>query len=134
MSEVEGLRAWFAVPVAFLLVLGGLISVIGAFGLLRLPNFYQRIHAPAITITLGTGCILMASMIYFSVLLQQPVLHEITITLFLFMTAPVVSMLIMRAAVYRDLRLGRRESGIGAGDIYRFPAAAAETEVDKAAR
>ena len=104
MSGAETLTWWVAIPVAFLLVLGGLITVIGAFGLARLQNFYQRIHGPAITITLGAGCILVASMLYFTAAQSRLVIHELLISIFVLMTAPVVAMLIMRAGVYRELR------------------------------
>lgn len=103
----DTLPLWLALPVAALLVLGGLVVLIGALGLLRLDGFYQRIHGPAIAITLGAGCVLIASMLYFSGLQSRPVIHELLITAFVFLTAPVVAMLIMRAAVYRDLRAGR---------------------------
>jgi multicomponent K+:H+ antiporter subunit G len=109
MSAVETLPWWAAVPVSALLVLGGVIALTGALGLLRLANFYQRIHGPAITVTLGAGCILVASMLYFTVTQSRLVIHELLISVFVFMTAPVVAMLIMRAAVYRDLRAGRAE-------------------------
>jgi multicomponent K+:H+ antiporter subunit G len=102
MSFAETLPWWAALPVAFLLVLGGLIALIGTLGLLRLKTFYQRIHGPAITVTLGAGCILVASMIYFTVTQSRLVIHELLIGLFVLMTAPVVAMMIMRAAVYRD--------------------------------
>lgn len=105
--DLETLPLWASIPVVVLLILGGLIVLIGALGLLRLPNFYQRIHGPAITITIGAGSILIASMLYFSGMQSRPVVHELLITLFVFLTAPVTSMLIMRAAVYRDLRAGR---------------------------
>lgn len=107
MNFAESLPWWAALPVAFLLVLGGLIALIGTIGLLRLKTFYQRIHGPAITVTLGAGCILVASMIYFSVAQSRLVIHELLIGLFVLMTAPVVAMLIMRAAVYRDPRHNR---------------------------
>lgn len=107
MSGAEMLPWWAALPVALLLVLGGLITLIGTLGLLRMPSFYQRIHAPAITVTLGAGCLLVASMVTFSVTQSRPVIHEVLIGLFMLMTAPVVTMLIMRAAVYRDLRAAR---------------------------
>lgn len=106
-AALDTLPVWIALPVALLLILGGLIVFIGALGLLRLPEFYQRIHGPAITITLGAGCILIASMLFFSGLQARPVIHELLITIFVLLSAPVVSMLIMRAAVYRDLRAGK---------------------------
>lgn len=102
----ESLPLWLALPVVALLLVGGAVVLIGALGLLRLPNFYQRIHGPAITITFGAGSVLIASMLYFSGVQSRPVVHELLITLFVFMTAPVTSMMLMRAAVYRDLRAG----------------------------
>ena len=117
MSGAETLPWWAALPVAFLLVLGGLITVLGTLGMLRLQSFYQRIHGPAISIALGAGCILLASMLYFTVMQSRLVIHELLISVFVLMTAPVVSMLIMRAAVYRDLRAAREmDPGNDAGN------------------
>jgi multicomponent K+:H+ antiporter subunit G len=120
MKAVEDISLWAALPIVALLILGGSIILIGALGLMRLPSFYQRIHGPAITITLGAGCVLMASIIYFTVLQSRLVVHELIITVFLFMTAPVVAMMIMRAAVYRDLRAGKQDTGVLAGGVYQF--------------
>lgn len=55
MSGMEMLPWWAAIPVALLLILGGAITLIGAIGLARLQSFYQRMHGPAITVTLGAG-------------------------------------------------------------------------------
>lgn len=118
MSGMENIPAWAAVPVALLLVVGGSIILIGALGLMRLPSFYQRIHGPAITVTLGAGGVLLASMLYFTVLQSRPVMHEVIIAVFILMTAPVVSMLLMRAAIYRDLRAGKMEPKKGSKDVY----------------
>ena len=118
MSGIADLPAWAALVVALLLILGASIVLIGALGLLRLPTFYQRIHGPAVMLTLGAGAILIASMVYFTVAQSRLVIHEAVISLFLLMTAPVVSMLIMRAAVYRDLRARKGESGATAGGVY----------------
>lgn len=120
MKTFENLPAWAALPVSLLLILGGAIILIGALGLMRLPSFYQRIHGPAITVTLGAGCILLASMLYFTVLQSRLVIHEIIISLFLLLTAPVVAMLLMRAAVYRDLRLSKLAARADAEEIYQF--------------
>jgi multicomponent K+:H+ antiporter subunit G len=121
MSGIEHLPGWAALPVALLLVLGASIVLVGALGLLRLRTFYQRIHGPAITVTLGAGCLLLASMLYFTVAQSRLVIHEIIIAVFLLMTAPVVSMTIMRAAVYRDLRARKHDAGATAGDVYVIP-------------
>ena len=92
---------WAAIPTILLLVLGGLLTVIGSLGLLRLPNFYARMHGPSMGNTLGTGSVLIASMMMSSALLSRPVVHEIIITIFIVIVSPVTSMLLMRAAKYR---------------------------------
>jgi multicomponent K+:H+ antiporter subunit G len=118
MNGMEDIPAWAAVAVSLLLVVGGSIILIGALGLMRLPSFYQRIHGPAITVTLGAGGVLLASMLYFTVLQSRLVMHELIIAVFILMTAPVVSMLLMRAAIYRDLRAGKVGRKKGAEDGY----------------
>ena len=118
MTGIAQLPDWAALLVSLLLILGASIILIGALGLLRLRTFYQRIHGPAITITLGAGSLLIASMLYFTVAQSRPVVHEIIITVFVLLTAPVVSMMIMRAAVYRDLRAKKGDAGATAGEVY----------------
>ena len=120
MSGIDQLPAWAALGVALLLVVGASIVLIGALGLLRLPTFYQRIHGPALIVTLGVGSMLLASMLYFTVAQSRLVIHEIIIAVFLLMTAPVTAMTIMRAAVYRDLRAGRGDVGATDGEVYRL--------------
>ena len=109
MSPLDTLPAWAALPVALLLVLAGCLSVIGSLGLLRLSNFYQRIHGPALLNTLGAGCVLVASMLFFSALQTRPVIHELLITVFMLLTAPVTAILLARAAIFRDRRAGRND-------------------------
>lgn len=103
MIEVE-LPLWVTLPATILLVAGGLLSLIGGIGLLRLPDFYARMHPPTMGTTLGTGCVLIASMLVSSALLGRPVVHELLITLFIVVTAPVNAMLLIRAAAYRHRR------------------------------
>jgi multicomponent K+:H+ antiporter subunit G len=95
------LPLWASIPAALLLVAGGLLSLIGALGLLRLPDFFARMHPPTMTTSLGTGCVLLASMLVSSALLHRPVFHEFLIAAFLVLSAPVTAMLLMRAAVAR---------------------------------
>jgi len=118
MSGLEQLPGWAALLVSLLLILGASIVLIGALGLVRLHTFYQRIHGPAITVTLGAGSLLLASMLYFTVAQSRLVVHEVIIILFVLLSAPVVAMMIMRAAVYRDLRAKKGEAGATAGEVY----------------
>ena len=93
---------WIALPAALLLVLGGLLTLLGTLGLLRLKDFYARLHAPTMGATLGTGCVLVASMLTSSALAGSPRIHEFLITVFLVTTAPITTILLMRAAQYRS--------------------------------
>lgn len=45
------------------LVAGGVFAVIGAFGLVRMPSFFTRMHAASLIDTLGAGLILLGLMI-----------------------------------------------------------------------
>jgi len=57
-------------------------------------------------------------MLYFSVLQSHFVIYELIITAFVLMTVPVVVMMIMRTAVYRDLRAKMGDTGVSAGEVY----------------
>lgn len=94
--------SWVALITAFLLLLGAGLTLTGSLGLLRLKSFYERVHAPTLGTTFGAGAILIASMLYFSVLETRPVLHEVLIVLFVTLTTPVTLILLVRAALYRD--------------------------------
>lgn len=107
--SAASLPPWAAIAVTLLLVLAGCLVLIGALGLLRLSNFYQRSHATAMINTLGTGCVLLASMLYFGVSGSRPVIHELLITVFVLLSAPVTAMLLMRAAVHRDRHKRRND-------------------------
>ena len=102
MSGVVELPGWAAVPVALLLLLGAGLGLTGSIGLLRLRSFYERVHAPTLATTLGIGCILLASMLTFTVLQGRAVLHEVLIAVFMVVTTPVTLMLLARAALHRD--------------------------------
>jgi multicomponent K+:H+ antiporter subunit G len=101
MMHQADLPAWAALLTALFVVLGAGLTLIGSLGLLRLGSFYQRVHAPTLGTTLGTGAILIGSMICFSVLETRLVLHEILIALFVTITTPVTLMLLVRATLHR---------------------------------
>ena len=102
---------WAALPAAILLIAAGLLAVIGALGLLRLPHFFERMHPPTMGTTLGTGCVLIASMLVSSAAGARLALHELLITALVVMTAPVTSMLLARAALYRSERGSSEQPG-----------------------
>lgn len=90
------------VVVSALLVLGGAFALIGSFGLARLPSLMTRLHGPTKATTLGVGSCLVASMIYFPASGGGITFHELLITLFLFITAPISANLIAKAHLHRQ--------------------------------
>ena len=102
MNHAADLPVWAALLVSFLVLLGAGLTLVGAIGLVRLKTFYDRLHAPSLGATWGAGGILLASILFFSVLQSRPVLHEVLIAVFLTVTTPVTLMLLGRAALYRD--------------------------------
>ena len=93
---------WAALIIALLVLLGAGLTLAGTLGLARMPNFYQRIHAPTLGTSFGAIGILFGSSILFTVLEQRLVIHEFLIFIFVSVTTPVTLMLLARAALYRD--------------------------------
>jgi len=123
MSHAAELPLWAGLATGLLVVLGAGLTLLGTLGLLRFPGFYDRIHAPTLGTTLGIGCVLLASMLFFTVTQSRPVLHEVVVAVFMVVTTPVTLMLLARAALYRDeqekhpdvVALRREEPPEGAG-------------------
>lgn len=90
--------------IAAALVISGVFGFVGSFGLVRLRHSLQRLHAPTKATTLGVGGMLIASMIWFYVEKDQFSFHELLITLFLFLTAPVSAHFIAKVYMVRHLR------------------------------
>lgn len=104
MIAAADLPAWAVIPISLLLIVGGIVTLIGSLGLLRLPDFFARMHGPSMGNTVGTGCVLLASLLTSSALAGRPVVHELLITLFIVMSSPVTSMMLVQAALYRNQR------------------------------
>ena len=98
------------IAVSALVLAGALLAFLGSLGLLRLKTFYERVHPPTMGATLGTGLVLLGSMVFFTVQESRPVLHELIIAAFMTITTPVTYMLLVRAALYRDQSEGRDPS------------------------
>jgi multicomponent K+:H+ antiporter subunit G len=96
--RLADLPLWADLALCTLLVAGAAFALIGAWGLAHLSDFFKRLHGPTKTVTLGVGCVLIASALWFA-LQGKASLHELLITLFLFMTAPVSANLMMKAAL-----------------------------------
>ena len=88
--------------ISVLLAIGGVFLLVGSYALARLPHTMQRLHGPTKATTLGVGSILIASMLYFLAGEGTLSIHELLITLFLFLTAPVSANLVAKAYMRKD--------------------------------
>ena len=87
---------------SILIVVGAFFLLVGSFGLAKLPDTMRRLHAPTKATTLGIGSLLIASMVYFAGTAGVLSFHELLITLFLFLTAPVSAHMIAKVHILRN--------------------------------
>ncbi|WP_339108344.1 Na+/H+ antiporter subunit G [Thioclava sp. GXIMD4216] len=97
------MELFWEILISALLVIGGFFGLVGSFGLVKLPDSMTRLHAPTKTTTLGVGACLIASMIWFAVKKGDLSLHELMITLFLFMTAPITAHFLSKTILLRNI-------------------------------
>jgi len=90
--------------VSFFLVVGGIFGLVGSFGLLKLRTTMQRLHSPTKATTVGVGGVLIASMLYFLLIGGTLSFHELLITLFLFLTAPITAHFIAKTYMVMNLK------------------------------
>ncbi|BBP44680.1 monovalent cation/H+ antiporter subunit G [Thiosulfatimonas sediminis] len=93
---------WFEMLLSVLIVLAATLVLIGSWGLVKLPDFFTRLHGPTKASTLGAALVLIASAMYFSQRSGSLSLHEILISLFLFITAPVAAHLMAQVALHQQ--------------------------------
>ena len=84
------------------LTVGGVFVLIGGIGMLRLPDFYTRIHGASVTDTLGAGLVLLG-------LIFQAGLTLVTVKLFLILffllfTGPTAAHALAKAAMHGGVK------------------------------
>jgi multicomponent K+:H+ antiporter subunit G len=94
------------VIVAILLLSSGALVLCAALGLHRLPDFFTRMHAPAVASTLGVWLVGLASIVHFSARAGELRLHVWLIMILLSISAPVTTVVLARAHLFR-----RRQAG-----------------------
>lgn len=87
---------------AALLVSSGLFALVSAVGFLRLPEFFLRMHPPALAYTLGSWCVALSATLYLSFLQAEAVLLPLLVPLFLAVTVPVSTLLLARVSLFRQ--------------------------------
>ncbi|BEP43946.1 monovalent cation/H(+) antiporter subunit G [Variovorax sp. V15] len=99
---VGPLPLWAEIVTAVFAVLGAAFAAIGSFGLVRLPTFFRRIHAPTLGATGGVWSMTVATIVYFSAQGHSLFMHAVLIVLFVALTTPVTTIFLMRAALFRE--------------------------------
>jgi multicomponent Na+:H+ antiporter subunit G len=96
MSVVVDILSWI------LLLAGGAFCIIGALGLVRMPDFFTRMHAASVTDTLGAGLMLLGLMLQAGLTLVTVKL--IVLGLLIFFTSPTATHALAQAALTRGLQ------------------------------
>lgn len=91
----------YEILVAAFLVIGGVFGFVGSYGLIKLDNPMSRLHAPTKATTLGVGGVLIASILFTLLNEGRLSLHELLITLFLLLTAPITANFIAKMHIHR---------------------------------
>lgn len=90
-----------------LLLLGSAAGVLlAAIGMTRLPDMFQRMHAPALAATFATWSVALASVLHFSLLGEGIELYAVLVVVLLAITVPITTIVLTRAALFR-----RRQAG-----------------------
>ncbi len=106
MSQLP-LPFWAEIAIAALVLAGAALALLGSAGLLRLPTFFERVHAPAIIATGACWCMLLASVLFYSLQGQGLALRPLLIAAFIAITVPVTTIFLMRAALFRARQAGK---------------------------
>jgi multicomponent K+:H+ antiporter subunit G len=103
MSTLPG---WIDAVVAGLLLASGVLSLVAALGLVRLKDYFQRLHAPAIANTGSAWCVALATIAGFSALDGGIAFYAVAVNVFLAATAPVSTLLLSRTGLFRNRLAG----------------------------
>ena len=85
-----------------LMLAGAFFSIVGGIGIVRLPEFFSRMHGAGITDTMGAGAILIGLM--FQVGLSLATVKLLMILFFLLVTSPSSCHALARSAVTHGLK------------------------------
>jgi len=104
MEQILDLLSWVAI------VSGGVLCLIGGYGLIKLPDMYTRMHGAGLIDTLGIGLILVGLMFQagFTLVLAKLIM----ILIFIFFTSPTATHALARAALNGGLKPQVEDDGV----------------------
>jgi multicomponent K+:H+ antiporter subunit G len=97
--------------ISILLLIGGFFILVGSIGLVKMPDFFMRLHGPTKATTLGMASLLTAAMVFFCTTQDGLSVKEILISLFLLLTAPVSAYMMIKSAIHHKLESIERTKG-----------------------
>jgi multicomponent K+:H+ antiporter subunit G len=97
--------------ISILLLVGGFFILGGSIGLVKMPDFFMRLHGPTKATTLGMAALLFSAMLFFSTTETGVSVKEILISLFLFLTAPISAYMMIKSAIHHKLESIDRTQG-----------------------
>ena len=92
-----------------LLIFGSLVLITGAVGMVRLPDFYTRLHAASVIDTLG--CMLIVSGLVIQAGFTIVAIKLVLIVVFVLFTSPAAAHALAKAALHGELRPWLNKSG-----------------------
>lgn len=97
--------------ISIFLLFGGFFILVGSIGLVKMPDFFMRLHGPTKATTLGMGLVLISSILFFSTTQDGVSVKEILISLFLLLTAPISAYMMIKSAIHYKLESIERTQG-----------------------
>ena len=91
------------IVIAGFLVLGGLFGLVGSFGLMKLRDPMQRLHAPTKATTVGVGTALVASAFDLLFVGGRITWQEVLVAVFLLITAPMTALYLAKLNLHRTV-------------------------------
>jgi multicomponent K+:H+ antiporter subunit G len=102
---------WFELIISLFLLGGGAFVLLGSFGLIRMPDFYTRLHAPTKATTLGMWGLLIGALLLSSWNSGVLSMNQLLIAVFLLLTTPVSTHMLAKSALHHRLHWGKHTSG-----------------------
>jgi multicomponent K+:H+ antiporter subunit G len=94
------MTVYWEIIISLCVLAGSFFTVIGSYGLIKLPDLMTRLHAPTKATTLGVGSTLIASMLFSYANSGRISISELLIAFFLFLTAPISAHFISRTFLH----------------------------------
>ncbi|MDJ0864675.1 MAG: monovalent cation/H(+) antiporter subunit G [Myxococcota bacterium] len=101
---------------ALLSLLGALLFLVSAIGLLRLPDFYTRAHAPAKAATLGLLLAAAGSILTYGLGDAAYWLEKVLLVVFVLITVPISTQMLVRGAAARGVPQAPHTRGAPTGE------------------